>query len=179
MKKFVQNTFGVSQSRAGTHTVVAKLIHWAFIAVFAFVLSKQVDEVEELEDLALLQEEMFFASVFLLLLLARYIYMHSTQPTVLPRDTPKRMMWLAQVVHQGMYVSLALLALSGLGIGGMYWSGVKDGTFFEVVLLSHEIVFWVSVNLILAHIVGAIYHRFMGDGVWDSMMPRWKREAEE
>jgi len=169
MSDFIRSTFGVSPTKAGDHTPLAKFIHWAFIGVFAFVLSKQVDEVEELEDLALLLEEMVFATVFLLLLLARYIYMHSTQSTVLPGDTPKRMMWLAQTVHAGMYISLALLALSGLGIGGLYLSGIKEGLFFEVVLLSHEIIFWISVNFILAHIVGALFHRFMGDGIWDSM----------
>ncbi len=171
---FITNTFQVSSIRADKHTPLARAIHWAFIGVFAFVLSKQVDEVEELEDLALLLEEMFFATVFLLLLLARYMYMHSTRSTVLPGDTSKKMIWLAQTVHMGMYVSLALLALSGLGIGGLYWSGIKDGMFFEVILLSHEIIFWVSVVFICAHIVGALFHRFMGDGVWDSMVPVWK-----
>ena len=28
-----------------------------------------------------------------------------------------------------------------------------------------------------AHIAGAIYHRFKGDGVWDAMVPFFKEKA--
>ena len=48
------------------------------------VLAKQLDDVEELEDFGLLQNEMIFASVFLIVLLARFAYMRATRPTALP-----------------------------------------------------------------------------------------------
>lgn len=177
MKDYAQSSVEVSPSMASSHSLAAKIIHWAFIGVFIFLLTKQVDEVEELEDFALLQEEMFFAVIFLLLLLARFVYMHSTRPTVLPSDTPKPMMLLARIVHLGMYVSLAMIAVSGLMIGGLYWSGIKEGELMDSVLLLHEICFWTSVNLIGVHVAGAIYHRLRGDGVWSAMVPVWKEES--
>ena len=140
-------------------------------------MNKQVDEVEELENFALLQEEVVLALVFLLLLLARFFYMRSTRPTVLPVDTPERVLLLARIVHLGMYVSLAMIAVSGLVIGGLYWSGIKEGATMEAVLLLHEICFWTSVNLIAVHVAGAVYHRLKGDGVWSAMVPVWKEDA--
>ncbi|MEC8157868.1 MAG: hypothetical protein VX095_01220 [Pseudomonadota bacterium] len=86
-------------------------MHWAFIAVFACGVTNQVDEAEELEDFALLMNEVLFTVLFLSILLVR------------------------------------------------------------------EVFFWVSVNLMAAHIAGAIYHRFKGDGEWDAMVPFFKERA--
>lgn len=157
---------------------MAKIIHWGFIAVFAFGISKQVDEVEELENFALLQEEIILAIIFLVLLVARFIYMHSTRPSVLPVETPKNILLMAKVVHLGMYISMALIAVTGLIIGGLYWSGIKDGVLMEIILLSHEIAFWTSINLIGLHIAGAIYHRLQADGVWSAMVPVWVEKTD-
>lgn len=162
-----------------SHSGVAKAIHWGFIAVFIFVISKQVDEVEELEDFSLLLEEFAFATIFLILLAARFFYMHTTRPTVMPADTPKNLLLLARAVHFGMYASLALIALSGLVIGGLYWSGIKEGALMEAVLLFHEIAFWTSINLIALHILGAIYHRQKRDGIWEAMIPAWDKQSEK
>lgn len=63
------------------HSFTAKVIHWGFIGVFAYALSKQLDELEELEDFSLLHYEMAFAAVFLGLLIARFVFMHPTRPT--------------------------------------------------------------------------------------------------
>ncbi|GJM13470.1 MAG: hypothetical protein DHS20C12_18730 [Pseudohongiella sp.] len=174
MKETAGGSVEASSQPVPQHSRYAKIIHWGFILVYAYGIVNQVDEVEELEDFALLQEEMIFAVIFLLLLFARFVYMHSTKPSVLPSDTPKRMLLLARTVHIGMYASLAMLALSGVVIGGLFWSGVKGGASMEAVLLLHEIMFWASFNLIALHIAGAIYHRYQGDGVWDAMVPVWK-----
>ena len=53
------------------HSLAAKSLPWGFIVVFLYALSKQLDEVEELEAPGLLQYEMAFAVVFLLLVGAR------------------------------------------------------------------------------------------------------------
>lgn len=177
MTDCVQESVEVTPVKVGAHSTIAKFIHWAFIGVFAFGVSKQVDEVEELEDFALLQEEFVIAIVFLVLLFARFVYMHSTRPTVMPDDTPKRMMLLARAVHLGMYASMAMIAISGMVIGTLFWFGIKEGVFFEAVLLSHEIVFWVSINLIGLHVAGAVYHRLKGDGIWSSMVPVWTEKS--
>lgn len=177
MRETTKNTKEHSAPRIIPHSFMAKSAHWGFLVVFAYGVIKQVDEVEELEDFALLREEIIFAIIFLLLLVARFIYMHSTRPTVLPDDTPKRILVLARTVHLAMYASLAMIAFTGLTIGGLYWSGIKEGGLLETVLLLHEIMFWTSVNLIVLHIAGAIYHRNLRDGVWNAMVPFWREKA--
>ena len=159
------------------YSPTAKWMHWGFIAVFAYGVIKQVDEVEELEDFTLLMNEVLFTVLFLSILLVRYIYMRTVSAALPALDMPRRLILLARTVQQGMYVSLTLIGVTGLAIGGLYYSGVKEGALLEVVLLAHELFFWVSVNLMGAHIAGAIYHRFKGDGVWDSMVPFFKEKA--
>ena len=88
-----------------------------------------------------------------------------------PLDMPKQLILLARFVHLGMYLSLALIAITGLVIGGLYYFGLKEGLMLETTLLSHEIFFWTSVNLMGLHIISAIYHRFRKDGVWSAMVP--------
>ena len=152
----------------------AKFVHWGFIGVFVYALTKQLDEVEELEDAVLLQNEMIFATVFLVILIARFVYIRFTQSSALPAATPKHMMVLAKSVHGLMYVCLAGIAVSGLWIGNMYGAGTKSGTMMEAALLLHEIFVNSTYFLILAHIAGAVYHRRQKDGIWDAMVPFWK-----
>ena len=154
-----------------SYSVMAKFIHWAFIGVFAIGVINQVDEVEELESTVLLVTEVVFAVVFLSLLLFRFIYMRTAKAALPQLDMPKPLILLALTVHRGMYVSLALIVITGLIIGGLYYFGSKNGWLLEAVLLLHEICFWISVNLIGLHIAGAIYHRRKGDGVWNAMVP--------
>ena len=154
-----------------SYSVMAKFIHWAFIGVFAIGVINQVDEVEELESTVLLVTEVVFAVVFLSLLLFRFIYMRTAKAALPQLDMPKPLILLALTVHRGMYVSLALIAITGLIIGGLYYFGIKNGWVLEAFLLLHEICFWISVNLIGLHIAGAIYHRRRGDGVWNAMVP--------
>ena len=161
------------------HSLTARVMHWGFIGVFVYALTKQLDEVEELEDSALLQYEMVFATVFLILLVARYLYMRSTRPTVLPDDTPDVVRLMARFCHLAMYVSLSLIAVSGLVIGGLYWTGIKTGSAMEVALGLHEIAINVSYLLIILHVAGAVYHRRKSDGVWSAMVPFWKESARD
>jgi cytochrome b561 len=102
--------------------------------------------------------------------------MRSIKATMPQLAMPRRFILLAKAVHLGMYASLTLIALTGLLIGGLYYSGVKEGSVLETVLELHEIFFWTSVNLMVLHTVGAIYHRFQGDGVWSAMVPVLKEE---
>ena len=165
-----QDTIG----KVAPHTFAAKFVHWGFVGVLVYALTKQLDEVDELEDFALLQNEIVFAAVFLILLIARFVYMQSTRPTVLPSDTPKPMKLMARFVHLAMYASLSLIAVSGLVIGGLYWSGIKSGGAMESALFLHEIAVNASYGLIVGHVAAAIYHRRKRDGIWNSMVPVWK-----
>ena len=54
------------------YSFLAKLLHWSFIFLFAYGIYKQIDIINELEDIYLLKSEMLFALVFLLFLIFRF-----------------------------------------------------------------------------------------------------------
>ena len=150
---------------------IAKFMHWGFVLLFIYGLLKQIDELNQLEDKALLQFEVIFATVFVLLLLIRFIYMKTTQKSSLPDSTPKSQLLAARVVHYGMYACLALIPLTGLLIGLLFWLGFEDGFLINIVVEIHEFSVSVIYWLIGLHILAAIFHRLKNDGVWSSMVP--------
>lgn len=117
---------------------------------------------------------MVFAAAFLLLLFVRFVFMQATRPSAMPSDTPKPTRLLARSAHLAMYLSLSLIPITGLFIGGMYWSGIKSGSAMDAALLLHEIAVNSSYFLILGHVAAAVYHRRKGDGIWNAMVPVWK-----
>ena len=50
-------------------SLTAKIFHWSFVILFAYGISKQIDNINQLEDLALLKFEIAFAFLFILFLL--------------------------------------------------------------------------------------------------------------
>ena len=158
---------------------IAKFMHWGFVLLFVFGLLKQIDELNQLEDKALLQFEVIFATVFVLLLLIRFIYMKTTQKSSLPDSTPKSQLLAARVVHYGMYACLALIPLTGLLIGLLFWLGFEDGFLINTVVEVHEFSVSVIYWLIGLHILAAIFHRLKNDGVWSSMVPFLKEKSHE
>ena len=151
----------------------AKLMHWGFVLLFIYALLKQIDELNQLEDAALLRFEVIFAGVFVLLLLIRFVYMKTTQKSSLPDYSPKSQILAAKVVHSGMYICLALIPLTGLLIGLLFWLDLKDGFLIDIVVGAHEFAVSVIYWLIGLHILAALYHRLKKDGVWSSMVPFW------
>ena len=158
---------------------IAKFMHWGFVLLFIYGLLKQIDELNQLEDKALLQFEIIFATVFVLLLLIRFIYMKTTQKSSLPDSTPKSQLLAARVVHYGMYACLALIPLTGLLIGLLFWLGFEDGFLINTVVEVHEFSVSVIYWLIGLHILAAIFHRLKNDGVWSSMVPFLKEKNYE
>ena len=149
----------------------AKLMHWGFVLLFIYALLKQIDELNQLEDAALLRFEVIFAGVFVLLLLIRFVYMKTTQKSSLPDSTPKSQILASKIVHSGMYMCLALIPLTGLLIGLLFWLGLKDGFLIDIAVGAHEFAVSVIYWLIGLHILAAVYHRLKRDGVWTSMVP--------
>ena len=158
---------------------IAKFMHWGFVLLFIYGLVKQIDQLNQLEDKALLQFEVIFATVFVLLLLIRFIYMKTTQKSSLPDSTPKSQLLAARVVHYGMYACLALIPLTGLLIGLLFWLGFEDGFLINTVVEVHEFSVSVIYWLIGLHILAAIFHRLKNDGVWSSMVPFLKEKSHE
>ena len=157
------------------YTLTARIFHWSFVILFAYGIFKQIENINQLEDLALLKFEITFALLFILFLVARFVYMRRTQKSSLPPDTPRAQKILAKAVHYGMYIGMISIAFSGLVIGGLYWLGLKSGIIIEALIGWHEVSVSIVYWLVGLHLIGAIYHWFKDDGVWQSMIPTLKR----
>ena len=71
-----------------------------------------------------------------------------------------------------------MIAVTGLTIGGLYWSGTKSGTAMDATLILHELFIIATYWLIGLHVAAAIYHRVKGDGIWSTMVPVLKEETD-
>jgi len=162
-----------------SHTLFARSIHWSFIVLYLYGLSKQIGELDELEDNGLLLFEILFATVFLVVVILRYSYMRRFK-TFLGAREPIHIVhyYFARSLHKAMYVVFILLPLSGLLIAGLYTKGYQneDELLMEAALGLHSLAAQASILLILAHIAAAIYSRIKGEGVWSSMVPILKED---
>ena len=152
---------------------IARTFHWGFIGIFLYGIIKQVDDISQLEDSALLRFEVLFALLFLAVLAGRFIYMTKTQTSALPENPSRFQRQAARLVHWGMYASLAGIAITGLMIGGLFSLGFKTGLLIEAVSELHGFTVSLSYLLIALHVAAALYHRLLGDGVWTAMTPFW------
>ena len=156
------------------YSFLAKVLHWCFVILFAYGIYKQVEDVNQLEDISFLKSEIVFALIFLFLLSFRFFYMTKTQKSSLPVNTSKSQKLAVKVVHFSMYVSLAGIACSGLIIGYLFWLDLNNSFLIVLVIWVHEFLVSVIYWLISIHVVAAIFHRLQKDGVWNSMVPLWK-----
>lgn len=158
-----------------SHTLIAKIFHWGFIILYAYGMMKQLDDLSQLEDAGLLYFEVVFSILFLLIVIFRYLYMRKYKTFLGARKAvPMAHQYLAKTIHISMYLCLTLLPLSGLLIAGFYSLGFKDGIFQGIAVGIHEFSASLSYLLIVIHVVGAVYSRMKGEGIWTSMVPFWK-----
>lgn len=161
-----------------SHTLLAKLIHWTFVPLYAYGIFKQVDNIEALENHTLLIFETVFASLFLLIVILRFTYMRRFKTFQGATHTPHRVhTFIAKSVHSGMYASLILLPLSGLIIAALYSQDIKTGPMQDGALVVHEFSATLSYVMIATHVTAAIYSRIKGEGVWSSMVPILKEDG--
>ncbi len=153
------------------HSLLAKSLHWVFVVMFGYGVFKQIQSKEQLNDVWLLKSEILFALIFLAFILFRFNYMNKKYKTSLPSETPIIHRLAAKFVHISMYVTLSGIALSGLGIGFLFWLGYKDSNLIECTIWIHELFFSTAIWLISLHVLAAIYHRVRHDFVWSSMVP--------
>tara|TARA_B100000886_G_C20360018_1_gene464775 strand:+ start:544 stop:1056 length:513 start_codon:yes stop_codon:yes gene_type:complete len=158
------------------YSKIAKLFHWGFIILFVYGIAKQVDDINQLENISFFRFEIIFALIFLFLLLFRFIYMKTTQKTSLPDNTPRFQKITAKIVHNGMYILLFGTVLSGLIIGFMFWIQIKDRFLIDIIIIIHEFIINLLYSFIGIHIIAAIFHRLKRDGVWSSMVPFLKEK---
>mgnify|MGYP006230859133 FL=1 len=110
------------------HTLLGKVLHWGFVLLYAYGIVKQIDDLEQLNDAALLVFEVVFASVFLILVVARYVYMRrfeTFQGSVVPVHRYHKR--FARWMHVAMYLCLVLLPLTGLAIAALFSQGIESG----------------------------------------------------
>ena len=158
------------------YSKIGKLFHWGFVLLFVYGVTKQVEDINQLEDADFLRFEIIFALIFLFLLITRLIYMKTTQKTSLPEDTPKIQKMSAKIVHNGMYVFLTGTVLSGLLIGFLFWLEIKNTFLINFIVTIHELIINLLYLLIVIHIIAALYHRLKRDGVWSSMVPFFREK---
>lgn len=161
------------------HSLLAKVFHWSFIAVFVYAILKQVGGVNDLADAALLRFEVVFALGFLILLAVRFVYMRMTRPSALPETTPRWMKLAARAGHLAMYVSLACIAVSGLLIAAVYSTLGPDSWIMEPLLGLHGLTVQVTYVAIGLHVAAALFHRLKGDGIWSAMVPVWREKKPD
>ena len=159
-----------------SHTTLAKFIHWIFTLLYAYGIFKQVDDLNELEDASLLNFEILFATIFLIIVLIRYFYMKDT-PALLGahEDVPKGHLFIAKTVHRLVYFSLIMLPTTGLLIAGLFNLGMEG---IEVAIALHEFSAFLSYTVIALHIGASLYSRFKGEGIWNAMVPLWKETGK-
>ena len=155
-----------------SHTALAKSIHWTFTLLYAYGIFKQVDDLNELKDASLLNFEILFAIVFLIIVLMRYFYMKDT-PTLLGAhdDVAKGHLFIAKTIHRLVYFSLIMLPTTGLIIAGLFNLGMGG---IEIAIAIHEFSAFLSYVVIGLHVGASIYSRLKGEGLWNAMVPVWK-----
>ena len=159
-----------------SHTTLAKFIHWTFTLLYAYGIFKQVDDLTQLEDASLLNFEIMFATIFLIIVLIRYFYMKDT-PTLLGahEDVPKGHLFIAKTVHRLVYFSLIMLPTTGLLIAGLFNLGMGG---VEIAIALHEFSAFLSYVVIALHVGATLYSRYKSEGLWNAMVPIWKETGK-
>ena len=160
-----------------SHTPLAKFIHWTFTVLYAYGIFKQVEDLEELEDVSLLNFEIFFAIVFLIIVLLRYFYMKDVNTLLGAHDEMhKGHLFIAKATHRLVYFSLIMLPTTGLLIAGILAADIPG---MQAAIALHEFSAFLSYVTIALHVGASLYSRFKGEGVWNAMVPLWKETGKK
>lgn len=153
------------------HGFVTKGIHWLSILLLGYGYFKGLNNVNQLADPALFRFEVIFAlgmgAVFLFRLFWTYKIAGATR---LPDTAPKWEHFLSRMVHYGLYGSVFTIVGSGLAIAYAYTSSILGGFFMNAMIGLHEASLAVLPVLIIIHVIGALWHKFVRrDGILESM----------
>ena len=160
-----------------SHTRLAKTIHWTFSVLYAYGIFRQVEDLEELEDASLLNFEIFFAIVFLVIVMLRFFYMKDAKTLLgAHEEMHKGHLFIAKATHRLVYFSLIMLPTTGLLIAGILNAGLPGMT---LAIALHELSAFLSYITIGIHIAASLYSRYKGEGVWNAMVPVWREEKKK
>ena len=156
---------------AEPHGFVTKSIHWISAALVAYGYTKGLDSVSQLADPAVMRFEILFTlGLGLLFALRLFWTKRIAGATRLPQDAPLWEKYASRAVHWGLYASLFGIVFSGFGIAIGYATPMLSGLFLTSMLGLHEFTLAALPVLLVAHILGALWHKFVRrDAVMESM----------
>ena len=159
-----------------SHTLLAKTIHWTFSILYAYGIFIQVEDLEELEDASLLNFEILFAVVFLVIVMLRFFYMKDVKTLLGAHDEMhKGHLFIAKATHRLVYFSLIMLPTTGLLIAGILNADLPG---MRIAIALHELSAFLSYITIGIHVAASLYSRFKGEGVWNAMVPLWQESKK-
>ena len=160
--------------QATPHGFVTKGIHWLSAGLLGYGYLKGLNSVSQLDAPALLQFEVTFALALGAVFLGRLFWTKWVGgSTRLPRDAPNWERAASRAVHLGLYAGVFGIVLSGLGIALGHVTPVLGGAIVTAMIAVHEFALMVVPVLLLAHVAGALWHKFVRrDGVLESMTGR-------
>ncbi len=156
---------------AKPHGFVTRGIHWLSAALLGYGYVKGLESVSQLADPALLTLEVIYAVGIGALFIIRYLWTKNVAgPTRLPSDAPAWEHYMSRTVHIGLYASVFGIVISGLCIALAYSVPALGGLAMGAFIGLHEVSLVLLPVLLVAHIAGALWHRFVRqDGVLESM----------
>lgn len=163
------------QMRAMMHGLTGRVLHWGTALLLAFGYMKGLDDVSQLTNPTTFVIEIYFALLLGGAFLARFIWMHFFNgSTRLPKTAPVWERKFAFYAHLSIYLGVATIVMSGLGIALGFSVVPLSGIFLTAMIGLHEVSLSTTAVLIGTHIVGALWHRFIRhDGIWESMLLRF------
>ncbi len=177
-------------SPAKGHSVVTKWVHWLAIALLIFAAVKNGDASGALFHPAVLHQEVYVG----LVLTASYAFLWfwvrgPDGGSRLPTAGPWWERRLSKLVHVCIYVAIGVILVSGFAMAYFAASDVVVNAKAEVVLtMSNRFSFLRTVHLaglvvlarlLILHLVGALWHRFVRrDGVMESIS-LFKRDIQD
>ncbi len=159
------------ETTAQPHGFVTRGIHWVAAGLLAYGYLKASEDLAQMAHPGPMQIEVIFALLLGALFLARlYWTKRIAGATRLPEAAPKWEHLASRGVHVGLYASVFLIVLSGLGIALGGALPLLGGVFAAAMLAVHEFALVALPAFLVAHILGALWHKFIRrDGVLESM----------
>ena len=156
---------------ATSHGFVTRGIHWLSAGLIGYGYFKGLDDIGQLAHPGVLQFEVMFALALGALFVVRFVWTKFVGgATRLPTAAPKWERFASRAVHLGLYGAVFGIVLTGLGIALAYTTPVLAGAFLAAMIALHELALAIMPLLLLAHIAGALWHKFIRrDGVLESM----------
>ena len=156
---------------AKSHGFVTRGIHWITAGLLGYGYFKGLNNVGQLRDPSLFWFEVYFALALGAAFIVRWIWTRKVVGSSrLPPDAPRWEHFASQAVQVGLYLSVFAIILSGLGIAFGFASPLVGGWFVAMMVGLHEVSLAVLPVLLLIHIAGALWHKFVRrDGVMESM----------